>query len=68
MKTGPSPEKKGKKVTSFAARFKHLYTTTTSSNNPEKAWCLPTLPLCEHTTTSKFGEVRSDNKKHSTIS
>ena len=39
-------KKKEKKVTSFAARFKQLYTTTTSSKNPEKAWCLlyaPTL-------------------------
>ena len=39
-------KKKEKRVASFAARFKQLYTTTTSSKNPEKAWCLlyaPTL-------------------------
>ena len=36
--------KSRKKVTSFAAKFQQLCTTTTSSNNPKEAWCLFYVP------------------------
>ena len=69
MKTGPSPEKKGKE-NSFIRRVDSsscilLQQVATTQKKPGVC---STLPLREHTTTSKFGEVRSENKIHSTFS